>query len=329
MNRSLVSWMAMIVCGSWLLGGCDNPPGPICTPDGTAIKSVAVQDDPLEVAAVTAAERARADYRQSLKVLEGYYTRVGNKDKLDDATGELKNLDQAQYFNFVGINVTPRAGESIEGADERLLVEQAVADRNRWLASLDRLLKYYRDKGKTLEARLIENVQARFDPVYRYTFFLEAEIPGPELRPTRVDPEADALYDRAHKLFLDGKGPLHFFVTTSYPKERQAFVLFRELIQKHPDSTKIALSAYFIGEILKEYFNENVRAVKWYERAWQWDPHITEPARFQAATIYDIRLKDYPHAVECYRASLEEDPWRLLNPETARRRIEELTGKAP
>ena len=104
---------------------------------------------------------------------------------------------------------------------------------------------------------------------------------------------------------------------------------FTKLIHDYPQSTKIALSAYYIADINKEYFRENTLAVYWYERAWTWDPHITEPARFQAATVYDIHLHDYAKAVECYRLSIKYDPWRLRDPEYAAKRIEELTGQTP
>ena len=107
----------------------------------------------------------------------------------------------------------------------------------------------------------------------------------------------------------------------------KAVVLFRDVIDHYPHSTKIALSAYFIAEIYKEYFNENTRAVKWYERAWQWDKNITEPARFQAATVYDLRLKNPKKAIECYRAAIKDDPWRLANREYAQDRIKALTGE--
>ncbi|HUS47179.1 MAG TPA: hypothetical protein VM098_03600, partial [Phycisphaerae bacterium] len=177
-----------------------------------------------------------------------------------------------------------------------------------------------------LKVRLVENALDRFDPAYRYSYFLEAEIHGPELRPTDAIPEADALYQRALRLHREGQGLLGPF-TTDYRKQIKSLVLFRELIQTHPRSTKIALSAYYIAEIYKEYRNEDVRAVKWYERAWQWDPHITEPARFQAATVYDYRLKEPAKAADLYRKSITEDPWRWHNREFARDRIKVLAGQ--
>jgi len=248
---------------------------------------------------------------------------------MTEAQNETRNLQTAQYFRFLGIETTVPPGQSLAGADERLLVEETIAARQAWLGGVTRLRDFYNAKNDTTKVRLMQSALDRYGPEHQYTYFLEAEIPGPELRPTEAIPAADALYNRAYKLFQDGKGIVHTFVSTGYPQEREALKLFRQLIQEYPRSTKIALSAYYIADIYKEYFNEDVRAVKWYERAWQWDPHVTEPARFQAATVYDIRLKDPVRAVELYKASIANDPWRLLNREHARRRIEELTGRKP
>jgi TolA-binding protein len=325
MNRFLAGSIALICGAVGLLAGCDNPPDPIRTPEGKPVEAISVQAaDPAEVAAVTAAEAARADYKYRLGVLRDYYFKVGNLDKMNEAENERKNLDQAQYFRFLGVEVTAPPGQSLANADERLLVEETLAARAGWLACLDKLDEYYRGKNETFKARLVQNVKQRFGPIQRYTYFPEAEVPGPQLRPTEVIPAADELFARAHKLFQDGKGELHFFVTTKYSKERDAAALFRELIQRYPTSTKIALAAYYIADIYKEYFNEDVRAIRWYERAWQWDPHVTEPARFQAATVYDLRLLQKPEAIECYRGALEYEQFNKSNCDFARKRLRDL-----
>jgi tetratricopeptide (TPR) repeat protein len=161
-----------------------------------------------------------------------------------------------------------------------------------------------------------------------YLYFLEAEIPPPDMKPTNVIPAADKLYDQALKLYRQGQiGP----AITNYDKERQALMMLQQLVRTYPNSTKIALAAYRIAEIYKEYFNENVRAVHWYERAWQWDPTITEPARFQAAVIYDLRMHNFAKGVELYREALEYDPPRFGNAHFCRQRIKELIeqGKVP
>ncbi|HOF17889.1 MAG TPA: hypothetical protein PK082_03190 [Phycisphaerae bacterium] len=320
---ALALWVGAVVC--WMLTGCDVRPTPPRTAEGATAKVVYIApNDQAELQAVTAAEAARVNYRYRLRVLLGYYQRIGSMDKSTWAQRELDNLDQTQTFRWDGVEVVPPKGESVGGADERLLVEYTVGARKEYRLAVAELAAFYERKGDKFKASLIHNVQNRFDPVRTYMYFIEAELPPANLKPVAVIPAADALYAKAERLYRAGK-PLPG--VTFYDKEREALLAFLELVRDYPQSTKIAMSAYFIAEIYKEYFNEDVRAVHWYERSWQWDPNITQPARFQAAVLWDLRLKNYTKAIECYRASLKYDPERFGNRGTAERRIEELTGK--
>lgn len=323
-SRMMVSGVAL----SAILAGCDRPPAPVQHPDGRRVEVMTVNpQDPQEVAAVQGAESARALYSFRLDVLKAYYERIGHIDKHKATMKEMDNLRTAQYFRWEGFETTPPPeGRRLENADERLLVEETISARNAWIASLDELTTLYRRRRQDFKHRVVESVIKRFDPIHRYTYFLDAEVPGPELRPTDLIPEAEDLFAQALRLHKEGKGVLRTFVTTDYQKQKQALVLFCQLIQEYPTSTRIALSAYYIADIYKEYCNENLRAVKWYERAWQWDPNVTEPARFQAAVVYDARLNNPAKALELYKAALEHDPWRLLNPQWAQRRIREISA---
>jgi hypothetical protein len=253
---------------------------------------------------------------------------VGSLDKRTWTQREQKNLADAQTFTWEGIpQAVPPTGESIEGAEERTLVEGVVSARAAYRAAVAGLLELYTARDPAgYKTQRIANLQARLDPVRTYTYFLDAEIPPADLRPVQVDPEADAIFEKALKLHREGK-PLPGI--TDYKRERAALLGLLKLIKEHPQSTKIAESAYYIGDIYKEYFNEDVRAVRWYERAWQWDPNIDKPARFQAATVWDLRLHNRSKAVELYRAVLEHEPYNATNLTFSRRRIAELTGQTP
>ena len=100
---------------------------------------------------------------------------------------------------------------------------------------------------------------------------------------------------------------------------------FRQLIDKYPASTKIAQSAYYIADIYKEYFDENLRALAWYERVWQWDKHITLPARSQAAFIYDFRLGRRGKAIALYQEVIKHEQFDRNRVRYAKQRIKELT----
>ena len=312
-----------------VLAGCNLKPSP---PKlkwwGGHMKVLSVNPtDEAEITAATAVEAARINYDYRLKVLQTYYLSVGNEDKYKWATRERENLRTTHTFEWVGLHeILAPKGESVENADERLLVEYVITARDEYTKAVEELAQLYERRNEAYKAAMIRNLQERFFPERTYMYFLEAEIPPADLdpKPMAVDPRADALFAEALKLHNEGKP---FFGITLYDKQRQALMKFLELVRKYPASNKMALSAFYIAEIYKEYFNENVRAVHWYERAWQWDPGIDQPARFQAAVVWDLRLQNVDKAVECYRLSLEHDPYRVLNADTARRRIKELTGQ--
>jgi hypothetical protein len=68
-------------------------------------------------------------------------------------------------------------------------------------------------------------------------------------------------------------------------------------------------------------------AVKWYERAWTWNPDTPHPARFQAAVVYDYRLHNRARALELYHAVLEHETADDKNARFATRRIGELSSE--
>lgn len=307
--------------------GCNAPPPPPITSEGETIKVLAVSPtERTELQAATDLEAARVNYRYRLEVMNAYYDKVGNMDKLIWTRREIRNLDRVQTFKWEGLpHIELPSGESLETVDERVLVEYVVSARNTYLKNLEKLKDYYTQSDQSYKAQLITNMQDRFDPVWTYMYFLSAEIPPANLKGSSFIPEADVLFAEALRDHQIGKGIL-LALTTNYPKQRQALRKFLQLITKFPASNKIAQSAYYIGEIYKEYFNENIRAVHWYERAWQWDPNITKPARFQAATVHDIRLQEYSRAVDLYRQVIKHEQFNASNVNFSIRRIRQLTG---
>jgi len=328
MKRTIAFSILLSLFACFVFAGCDVPLAPPKTAEGHVVKVLAVKEgDQAELAAVTAAEKARVNYEYRLNVLQSYYERIGNLDKYRWTRRELKYYQKEMTFRWQGLaEITPPAGESLADVDERLLVEQVVAARNAYHGALAELVALYQRKGENFKAALVRSVQQRHDPVRTYMYFLNAEIPGPDLRPTEVVPVADTLFEAALKLHRQGKiVPL----LADYRKEREALEIFRDLIAKYPNSTKIARAAYYIAEIYKEYFNEDIRAVNWYRRAWQWDPTVMLPARFQAATVYDLRLGNNDEAVKCYKLAIQYEQFNRSNVRFACQRIKELTGQWP
>lgn len=324
MRHTNAAWAMGLV--GMILGaiGCDRPPGPPRMADGSRASIVQVSHES-EVAVARQLANARELYGYNLSVLHAYYVRVGAYQKRLWTEKEQKNLNEAQTFRFEGVEPTVQpTGPSLETADEISLVEQVVSARAAYQAAVEAMIRYYETSGQEYKAALARNVRERFDPIRTYNYFLDAEVPPATLRPTEVIPQADRLYAEAMKLYRDGK---ILPAVVDYQKERKALLKFRELVRDYPSSTKIAYAAYFIGEIYKEYFNEDYRSVLWYERAWQWDPNITEPARFQAAVVCDHRLHNRSRAVELYKDVIRYETFNSSNVSYARDRIEELTGQ--
>jgi len=310
-----------------LLPGCDLPSAPPTTPKGNRVQTLQVTpSDSAEQQAASELEAARINYRYRLEVLRAYYNKVGNADKYRWTGNEIDNLDQAWTFSFGGLaEIKPPAGESLEEADERMLVEYLVAARRDYLKAVAAMEDYYQQARRDFQAKLMRNVQARFDPVRMYMYYFAAEVPPEQARPVAVIPEAETLFADGLKLFQEGKGLLHFSATTSYAKEREALTKLLTLVSDYPTSNKVPESCYYIGDIYKEYFNEDVRAVQWYRRAWQLDPNLEKPARFQAATVYDFRLQDKERALECYRLAIKYEQFNSSNIRYSQQRIGELT----
>ena len=326
MNTKRISFVIAALLASTMLTGCNTLPDMSKDDLGRPIQTMEVgpQDLPL-FNAVKDAESSRVNYRYRVQILQGFYSRIGNHDKFEAASFEQNNIDRAQFFRWVGFTVTePGAPVNVTDVDEPSLVEAVVGARQQWTAALTKVRDLYAAKGLTFQANTVQRVVDRLDPVDLPVYLLSAELPPTTLRPTDVIPEADQMYAEAFRLWREGKGLIPGM--TDYTKERRALILFKQLVQKYPSSNKIALSAYYIAEIYKEYFNKDVLALAWYQRSWEWDFAVPEPARFQAAAVCE-RLRDFPKAVECYRASIQHDPERFGNAGWSRRRIKELTGQ--
>lgn len=316
-----------------LMFGCPNPLGLDVRPDvprtasGQKATVVAVNPaDAEEVAAVGALQEAESRYHNALQVLNGFYTRQGVYDKQIWTENELKNLDRAQTFRFEGlVPPEPRPPADVSTANEPALVEQVLVARQEWQRAVAALLAVYEKRNLAFKADLMRSVQKRYDPVRVYDYVLEAEIPPADLKPTVVVPEAEQLFQQAKKLY--GEGAL-IPLLADYRKERQALNLFRQLIKQYPSSTRIGESAFYIGQIYKEYFNEHPRAVTWYERAVQWDPNMPLPARFQAAVLLDYRLAERAKALHYYREAIKHEQFNQSNVNFADRRIKELLEKS-
>ncbi len=329
----MIASVGLLGVGLCLLAGsagCDMKPRPPRAGWFTAVKTLDVSpSDGDELQAVTDLEYARAIYESRLVALHSYYRQAGCFHKIVWAYRELENLREVKVFTWRGASVPPAEDTPPPlNAPEGVMVERVVSSRLLYQRRVEELARYYEQGGQAFKARVIRNMQDRLDPIRTYMYVDSAEYPPLTLRPRDSIPQADALFLQAKDMFRRGKGFLHVAVTTSYPKQREALRLFRQLVQQFPTSDKMAASAYYIAEIYKEYFDEDIRAVNWYERAYTWQPEIGLPARFQAASVYDFRLNDKLKAVELYEAAIEHERFNSSNARFAINRVEELRDDA-
>lgn len=206
------------------------------------------------------------------------------------------------------------------------LVEALVESRAQYHRHLETLRDYYRARGYVMKEKWAAFELEGLRSVKAFRYLLEAEIPSDALRAGDSIPEADAMFAQGEELMRRGGHN----VPVLYRQDMmiRAAATFRDMIERYPTSDKIDDAAFLCGEIHKEYLkDQEVIAVRWYERAWTWDPNTPHPARFQAALVYDYRLHDRTRALELYRevAGNEEGG---ADARFAIRRIGELTESA-
>ncbi|NQU75661.1 MAG: hypothetical protein HQ546_05000 [Planctomycetes bacterium] len=324
-----MSWikvaMATCLAGCLLADlGCDVPPAPPRTAEGNVVKVLTPAGE-AETAAAQKVTDTLAIYQYQLSVLKAYYDRVGSYVKGRWAAEELENTHRAQTFTFDGITAAPTKQEMpLDRVSEAALIESVITARGDYLAAVDDLIDFYHSGAQDFKCELAKSIHKRFDSVRHYSYILSAEVPPADLRPVAVIAEAETLYDEAMRLYKIAR-PVPIFV--DYQKLRVALTKFLQLVREYPTSTRIALSAYYIGELYANYFNEHHRAVAWYQRAWEWDPQISEPARYRAAMVADFQLHHRDRAVQLYRDALKYELSKGMNVEFARQRISILTQR--
>jgi tetratricopeptide (TPR) repeat protein len=261
-------------------------------------------------------------YELALSDLLGYYDRIGDVQKQRWTKEEMKNLREAHAATIEGVDPAGLPARGSEGEpSEQMIVENVLEARYGYRLAMDELAQFYEQEGDSYKALLVHTMQARFHPEETHAYMVTVALPPENLEPVEVIAEANEMFDRAERLHKEGS---EIPAAADYKKQREALELFRNLIRRHPYSTKIPMAAYYIGEIYKEYFREHYLSTVWYERAWTWDPHVAAPARFQCALQVDIHLQDYPRALQLYRDSLTYEPYYPTHVDYATNRIKEL-----
>ncbi len=216
-------------------------------------------------------------------------------------------------------------GDSVEVE----LVEEMATARAAYRGYLEALVEFYARKGMYDKRKWAEKELKELNEVPQYVYLMIDDLPDPAVyRPVDTVPDANQLYRDALEYYK------HLPLPLMYDKDKMRIALekFRKIIREHPNSDKVDDSYFYAGEILKEYFNENLQAVEYYERAYTIDPKTPHPARFQRAVVLDFRLHQRDKALAAYRDVLQHEAnrgtfWSKSNADFSASRIKQLTGE--
>lgn len=223
---------------------------------------------------------------------------VGCAQKRDEIkpveVGQLDDIDKTQ---FKDVDLAELA--------EVDLVEQLHQVRGDYQRVLQLLRLWYLENGYYEKAQWArrELKDLRLIRTYPYLTVIEpVNVPADPASKQIV--EADQLYDQANKLRKQG---ITLPFLNDKVKLKESLELFKKLLQKYPQSTKAPDAAYYAGEILFEYLEENRQAIEYYKLALKLDPEVRRPVRFRMAAIYDYRLHDRSNALKMYQRVLAEE----------------------
>ena len=246
------------------------------------------------------------------------------------------NLDRLRISPKVPKELLLTSGRSFDPAksgvdltlvepEEVDLVEAVITHRDLYRYRLRQLKDYYAARGYAAKESWAAFELNGLKKVQPFRYLLDGEVPQVGLEPKESVAEADALYQRGLELMRKGGHdvPIVYRQDTMI----EAAQVLRELITRYPTSDKIDDAAFLLGEIHKSYLpGQEAIAVKWYERAWTWNPQTPHPARFEAAVVSDYRLRDRDRALELYQEVVQAETGNASNLRFAQRRIGELTA---
>jgi len=201
------------------------------------------------------------------------------------------------------------------------LVERLIAARKEYENALKALYEHYHRGGDKQRMQWIEKELMGYHLLFKPSYNLDVkDVPPPSLEAKVNVREANELFRVAME--YKGKG----FGDDYVLNQRRAEVLLREILEKYPNSDKIADVAYQLGDLYEgRAFKQYDRAAKYFERSFQWVKGSRTDARLRAAVLYDKQLNERAKAVELYREEIahDTDADRIKQ---AEKRLAELTG---
>lgn len=219
-------------------------------------------------------------------------------------------------------NLPPESGSLPPAASDVELVERCIAARKEYENSLRALYEHYQRVGDKQRMQWAEQELMGYHLLFRPSYNLDVkDVPPPGLEAKVNVREANELYRQAME--YKGRG----FGNDYILNQRRAEMLLREILEKYPNSDKIADVAYQLGDIYESRaYRQYDRAARYFERSFQWVKGSRTDARLRAALLYDKQLNERAKAIELYREEIahDTDTERIKQ---AERRLAELTGQ--
>ena len=212
---------------------------------------------------------------------------------------------------------------STDKVGEVELVESIIKSRKEYWTSLDKLRQHYIATNEIEKAKWVEDELKSYHRMMKYSYRLDVkDVPPPTLQPKQNIADANNLFRRASAYKDRGAGD------EAIDNQRRAEILLQAILEKYPESDKIADTAYHLGDIYEHYKPrpQFERAAAYYERSFQWNKASATDARLRAAKIYDRDLKMYDKAKELYKAVMNHDT-NTTRVQEAENRLKELSRR--
>lgn len=218
-------------------------------------------------------------------------------------------------------NLPPDPASAPLAASDTEQVERVITARKEYEGSLKALHDHYERAGDKQRVQWVEQELMAYHLLWKPSYNLEVKDVPPATLEARMNVrEANELFKQAME--YKGKGFGNDYVLNA----RRAEILLREILEKHPNSDKIADVAYQLAELYEgKAYKQYDRAAKYYERSFQWVKGSRTDARMRAAVLYDRQLNERAKAIELYREEIahDTDAERIKQ---AEKRLAELTG---
>ena len=218
---------------------------------------------------------------------------------------------------------TGGASAAVGSTDEVDLVEQVSTFRRDYRHSLELLTQHYTVVGENRKLGWAQEELRALDRMPQYRYIIDAEVLPANLVAAERVLAADELYKDAVETQRQAE-PIG--ILKDHEQLRIAREKYNQLIRQYPTSDKIDDAAYRVADIY-EYFKAYEIALLYYQRAYQWDPATSNPARFHAAVLLDKRLHRRDEALELYQEAVLREGGKYADWKTyGEKRIRELSS---